>query len=620
MRCACIGDADAASTGNATRAAREAWNNRNPTGIASASAAPDHPAPRPVNSGHKVTTQASATAPVGIGRPTDQSRLVAALANPAVFGPACTRVIVLETHISYVLLTGQHAYKLKKAVDLGFLDFTTLAARRFFCEQELRLNRRLAPSLYLDVVAFTGSIDAPAIDGGGPVLEYAVKMREFAQEALASRVLARNELGAGQIDELAAKVAGFHAASDRAPPDTKFGTPEAILRVALANFTQIRALLTDPATQRECDALATWAEREHGARAASFLERRQRGFIRECHGDLHLNNIAVVDGEVTIFDCIEFNDAMRWIDVMSEVAFTVMDLQERGRADLARRFLNAYLEVTGDYAGLSVLRFYLGYRAMVRAKVASLRASQMGSGDERTQLIAERVGYLRLAQSYARPPRPAIVITHGLAGCGKTTLSQALLERLDAVRVRTDVERKRLHGFAAAARSGSGLSSGLYTADATRRTYEHARACARTVVDAGFVAIVDGTFLQRWQRDLFRDLARELGIPFVVLAFSANATTLRERLVERERRGNDASEADPAVLEHQLRTRQALSSDEQADTVTYDAEAPLDFARSPDAWRDVLARLGNVEATLNLATTSDSALDTPVAFPFGAER
>ena len=211
----------------------------------------------------------------------DQDRLVAALAHPAVFGAGCARVVVLETHISYVLLTGQHAYKIKKAVDLGFLDFTTLAARQFFCRQELRLNHRLAPSLYLEVVAITGSVDAPAIGGGGPVLEYAVKMREFAQEALASRVLARNELGAGHIDELAAKVAAFHAASDRAAAESAFGTPEAIRRVAQANFTQIRALLTDPAEQRACDVLAAWAEREHVARTAAFLERRQRGFVRE---------------------------------------------------------------------------------------------------------------------------------------------------------------------------------------------------------------------------------------------------------------------------------------------------------------------------------------------------
>ena len=206
---------------------------------------------------------------------------------------------------------------------------------------------------------------------------------EFSQEALASLLLSRNELGAADIDALAAKVAAFHAKIEVAAPDSAFGRPDDILRIALQNFSQIRPLLAAPADQAELDALALWAEREHQAHHAAFCERQRGGFIRECHGDLHLGNIARIDGEITIFDCIEFNDAMRWIDVMSEVAFTVMDLQDRGRRDLGHRFLNAYLEITGDYAGLSVLRFYLAYRAMVRAMVARLRAVQLGSGDAR---------------------------------------------------------------------------------------------------------------------------------------------------------------------------------------------------------------------------------------------
>ena len=301
---------------------------------------------------------------------------------------------VLETHISYVLLTGKHAYKIKKNVRLGFLDFTTLAARRFYCEQELKLNRRLAPALYLDVVAITGTIDAPVLGGDGPALEYAVKMLEFPQEALASQLLSRNELGVADIDVLAAKVAAFHAKIEVAAPDIAFGRPDGILRIALQNFAQIRPLLAAPADRAELDALALWAEREHKAHHAAFIERQRGGFIRECHGDLHLGNIARIEGEITIFDCIEFNDAMRWIDVMSEVAFTVMDLQDRGRADLGHRFLNAYLEITGDYAGLSVLRFYLAYRAMVRAMVARLRAVQLGSGDARRAVLAEYHGYV----------------------------------------------------------------------------------------------------------------------------------------------------------------------------------------------------------------------------------
>lgn len=528
----------------------------------------------------------------------DQARLVAALANPARFGPACTSVTVLETHISYVLLTGKHAYKLKKAVDLGFLDFTTLASRRFFCEQELRLNRRLAPELYLDVVAITGTIDEPVIDGKGPVLEYAVKMREFPQDALASRVLDRNELGVADIDMLAAKVAAFHATSQKAAADSAFGAPETILRAALANCKSLLAGAASPAERRTIEALHTWTEREHAARNAAFRGRREGGFVRECHGDLHLGNIAVIDGEVTIFDCIEFNEQMRWIDVMSEVAFTAMDLQDRGHAELAHRFVNAYLEITGDYAGLSVLRFYLVYRALVRAKIALLRAIQLPPGEARAPLYAERDGYLRLAEAYARSPEPAILITHGITGCGKTTLSQALLEQIGAIRIRTDVERKRLHGLAPTARSDAATARMLYGADATRRTYDHVLHLAASVAAAGFVAIVDGTFLRRWQRDRFRRLAAELGIPFVIVAFSASEGVLRRRVAERARRGTDASDADVAVLEHQLGVRQSFGADEVGDIVTYDAAAPLADARSPHAWSAVIDRIGALRRVL----------------------
>ena len=528
----------------------------------------------------------------------DQARLVAALANPARFGPACTSVTVLETHISYVLLTGKHAYKLKKAVDLGFLDFTTLASRRFFCEQELRLNRRLAPELYLDVVAITGTIDEPVIDGKGPVLEYAVKMREFPQDALASRVLDRNELGVADIDMLAAKVAAFHATSQKAAADSTFGAPETILRAALANCKSLLAGAASPAERRTIEALHTWTEREHAARNAAFRGRREGGFVRECHGDLHLGNIAVIDGEVTIFDCIEFNEQMRWIDVMSEVAFTAMDLQDRGHAELAHRFVNAYLEITGDYAGLSVLRFYLVYRALVRAKIALLRAIQLPPGEARAPLYAERDGYLRLAEAYARSPEPAILITHGITGCGKTTLSQALLEQIGAIRIRTDVERKRLHGLAPTARSDAATARMLYGADATRRTYDHVLHLAASVAAAGFVAIVDGTFLRRWQRDRFRRLAAELGIPFVLVAFSASEGVLRRRVAERARRGTDASDADVAVLEHQLGVRQSFGADEVGDIVTYDAAAPLADARSPHAWSAVIDRIGALRRVL----------------------
>jgi uncharacterized protein len=519
-----------------------------------------------------------------------QARLFAALQNPACFGGGVQRVTALETHISYVLLTGAYAYKIKKAVNFGFLDFTTLAARRFFCEEEVRLNRRLAPDLYLDVVPITGSIDAPRLGGAGHALEYAVRMREFSQDALASRLLARGELPPEDIDALAAAVARFHGAVEVAAPGGGFGAPEGVYRTAQDNFRTLRPLLTDASERAEIDALAAWTEREASARRGALLRRVEEGFVRECHGDLHLGNIARIDGRLTIFDCIEFSPGFRWIDVMSEVAFTVMDLEYRDRRDLARRFLNAYLEHTGDYGGLSVLRFYLVYRALVRAKVARLRAGQLASGEQRAALD-DYQSHVRLARGYAEAHRPAIVITHGLSGSGKTTLSQALLEMFGAVRVRSDVERKRLHGMDARQRDRHGIEDGLYAGAATEATYQRLAELSRTIVAAGFVAIADAAFLKRSQRELFRALASELGVPFVIVDFAASEATLRERIARRAAAGTDASDADLAVLEHQLRIQDPLAPGEQSDVAAYDAEAPLGRAKEPAVWRSVRERI-----------------------------
>ena len=521
----------------------------------------------------------------------DHRRLVAALCDPAPYGPDVTRVEHIETHISDVFLSGRHAYKIKKPVALGFLDFTTLAARHAFCLGELRLNRRLAPALYLDVVPITGTPARPEIGGAGPVIEYAVKMREFPQDALASRVLERGELTAQHVDALAADVAAFHGRVAVAGADGRFGEPVRILDTALQNFDQILPLRDDPAAQSTISSLRDWTRAEHAVCADAFAMRRHGGFVRECHGDLHLGNIALIDGRMTIFDCIEFNDELRWIDVMSEVAFAVMDLMGRQRPDLGWRFLDRWLEITGDHGGVAVLRFYLVYRAMVRAKVTCLRAAQLAPGDARCALLAEHGRYVELARHCARPPRRAIIVTHGLSGSGKSTLTQALLEGAGAIRVRTDVERRRLAGLGAAARSGSSLGAGMYSEAATQATYRRVATLVRGIVNAGHVAIADGTFLQRAQRDLLRRLAADLGVPFAIASFAASPETLRERIARRARAGTDASEADLAVLAHQLRTQEPLAEDECIDVVAIDAEAPIDRLREMAATRPLLDRL-----------------------------
>ncbi len=518
----------------------------------------------------------------------EQARLIRSLTNPRLHGASCAEVRVIETHISYVLLTGCHAYKIKKAVNLGFLDFTTLPARHYYCEREHELNRRLAPAIYLQVVAITGTPEVPRIGGDGPAIEYAVKMREFPQDALLTRVLDREELTPAHIDALAATVAAFHTSSPTSRMDSHFGSARKILELAVENFAEIEPLLERDADRRVVADLRRWTEREHTVRAARFTERQQRGFVRECHGDLHLGNIALVDGSVTIFDCIEFNDDMRWSDVMADVAFLVMDLQDRGRSDFASRFLNSYLELTGDYDGVLILRFYVVYRAMVRAKVACMRAGQTSQPHAHNAKIAEYREYLNLAKRCSESTARGIVITRGPTGSGKTTRSQALVELGGAIRIRTDVERKRLHGLAPQSRSGSALNAGLYSAAETARTYSHVARLTRTVASAGYPVVVDGAFLQRRQREEFRALAAVLHVPFVTVDFVAPVDTLRARVRERHETGLDASEADVQVLEHQLATAEALSSDERNLTVTYDSEAPVERSRQHESWQPVL--------------------------------
>lgn len=514
--------------------------------------------------------------------------LIAALHRAGCYPHPVRDVRMLETHISWVLLTGDWAYKIKKPVNLGFLDFSTLEARRHFCEEELRLNRRLAPQIYETVVEIRGTPDAPRVEGGGPVLEYAVKMREFPQAALASSMLARGELTPRYVDQLAETIAAFHMRAERADEASPFGAPDAVLAVALQNFEQLLPRVTGAADRNTLQSLRAWTEREFSARKKALAARRREGSVRECHGDLHLRNIVVLDGRPVAFDCIEFNDQLRWIDVMSEAAFLLMDLEDRGRRDLAWRFLNAYLEATGDYPGLGVLRFHLVYRALVRAKVHALRARQPHIEDaERLRLDGVVREYLGLAARFAAPPASALIITHGVSGSGKTSATQSLLGRLGAVRVRSDIERKRLHGFPALAHSGSGPGTGIYTSAATAVTYDRLLLLARLIVAAGFPAVVDAAFLQRSERDAFRALASTLHVPFLILAFDAPEALLRERVAQRLGSAADASEADLAVLERQLAFRETIAPEESAAAIRIDTRRSL----SPAVWESVLQRL-----------------------------
>ncbi len=502
--------------------------------------------------------------------PATSQKLVESLQRPGVLARTGVRVKLLQTHMSWILLTDQHAYKIKKPVDLGFADFTSLEKRRYFCDEELRVNRRLAPHLYLAVLPITGTCRSPVVGGDGEPIEYAVHMKQFPQRELLPHVLERGELGPQHVESLARDIAEFHRVVELDRDRGRFGEPENVWSPMQANLDHFEQSSDDAAFRSE---LHRWIENEFTEKRDDFAIRKRDGFIRECHGDMHLGNMFRDGNSITVFDGIEFNETFRWIDVLNEVAFLVMDLKYRGRADLAHRFLNAYLEHTGDYRGLVVLPFYQVYRALVRAKVKDIRSSQPQLTRKVRTVLRDQVrDYLDLAARCTRAPHPRLLITHGVAGAGKTRGTDPLVDQGGAIRIRSDIERKRQFGYQHLERTHSPVDRGIYSSEVTDQTYQRLADLVSTVIRAGFSAIADGTFLQRSQRDLLRRTARKLGVPFRLLDFRAHPETIRRRIVERDRRKADASEADLEVLTHQWQTQQPLASDEQGDVISIDTE------------------------------------------------
>ncbi len=507
--------------------------------------------------------------------------LLQALQNPAAYPHDVNLVDVRETHISWVLLTGEFAYKIKKPVDLGFVDFTTLARRQHFCREEIRLNRRWAPSLYLGVVPIAGSHEQPRVGGQGEAFEFAVQMRQFPEADLLGRMLAEGRLTSRHIDQLAARVGEQHLRLASCPIADDWGSAEAVWNPVEENFVELRYVFTDSGAAAQLSRLEQWSRSEFHRLQPDFAQRKLEGFVRECHGDLHLGNIVVWEGQITPFDCIEFNPGLRWIDVMNEIAFVVMDLEDHHHAAMGRRLLNQYLEFTGDYRGVTVLPFYLVYRAIVRAKVDALRLHQRTTdGRERNHLIDELGSYLSLAEDYTKAARAELSITHGCSGSGKTTGTNAFIEQEQAIRIRSDVERKRLCGLSASERVDAGVGTGIYSAEITERTYHHLADLARAVLRAGINVIVDATFLRRWQRDLFRHVASAEGVRFRILPFWKPESVLRERIAQRT--PLDASDATAEVLERQLAALEPLSPEEMA-FVTSRAAPDNGPAATPDS-------------------------------------
>ena len=500
--------------------------------------------------------------------------------KPEVYDHPVNDIQLIETHISWVILTGSYAYKIKKPVDFGFLDFSTLEKRLDCCRQELRLNRRLAPAIYIDVVAITGTFDKPVISGDGAPLEYAVKMTQFPQSAQLDNMLHAGELKPHHMDSIAYMVSGFHQSIEIADNSVVYGDATTVNHPVKENFAQIKEHMDVSNYADTLNSLENWSRDEFIKLESMLTQRKADGYIRECHGDMHLRNMLWMNDRPMAFDCIEFNPALRWIDVISEVAFLVMDLQDRQQQQLANRFLNSYLEDTGDYAGLAVLPYYLTYRALVRAKVSALRLEQKTlPAEEQTQALTEFESYLELASSYIQPSLPRLIIMRGLSASGKSTVSQQLLEATDSIRIRSDVERKRLFDVPTepAVPAGSGdnkINAGIYSKQASVQTYNKLLELASLIVSAGYNVIVDAAFLKYEQRKPFQQLADTLSVPYVIIETVAEADILRDRIIKRK---NDVSDADLEVLEHQLQNWQPLQENEIDTAISVDTGEPLDI-------------------------------------------
>ena len=487
--------------------------------------------------------------------------LVRRLLSPEAYPHPVDAVRLVETHISWVFLTGRTAYKVKKPVNLGFLDFSTVEKRRHFCHEEVRLNGRFAPEIYQAAVPITGSATDARVQGEGRATEWAVRLTQFDEDDRLDRVLEAGGLSAGDTDRLARDIADVQERLEVSDHDTPWGTCETVADTIGMNLDQLR---THRGERRDrVDALQEWVHRAIDARREAFAQRRAAGRVRQCHGDLHLANLVCHADRFLAFDSIEFSEVLRWIDVASDVAFLAMDLMSRNRHDLAATVTNSWIEASGDHDATAILPIYLVYRAIVRSAIAAIRGSQPSA--EVAAAHAESDRYLALAEHLATLRTPTLVATCGVSGCGKTTLARALVASTGAVQLRSDVERKRLFGMAPTDRSTSAEhSDALYSATATQQTYERLAALAGHMLANGANVVIDAACTRRWQRDLIAKAAANAGVSLTWLSPQVSERELIARVEARCVAGMDASDASADIVRAQLVSFEPITAAELA--------------------------------------------------------
>ena len=509
-----------------------------------------------------------------------------ALLDPRAYPHPAAAIVLIETHISWVLLAGEFAYKIKRPIHLAFVDQRSLERRHFLCLEELRLNRRFAPTLYLEVVGITLSNGQARIGGDGGAVEYAVRMRRFDGAQELDRLLASGGIEPAELARFGRRVAELHEALPRTSSTDPWGRPAAVRGMILENFEETLQAAGPIGSDREVEALRAPLLQKLDSTGPWLHQRREAGFVQEGHGDLHARNIARIAGELVAFDCVEFEPSFRWIDVADETSLLLVELEARGWPLHAHAFWSGYLERSGDYGGYRVLDLYKAHRALVRAKVAALSALSAASADH--ALLEEHRLLLHSARLALAPRKALLLLIGGVSGSGKTWLARQLAPALQLAHVRSDVERKRLAGLELADRSGSELGQRLYSATMTEAVYTRLCECAAAILCGGHGALIDATFSRRAMRQRFVALAAQLGVRVGMIHCHAELPILRARLAERQRAHLDASEADARVLEWQLQRLEPVAADEGIQVIDLDTACGDAVERAETAIRNRL--------------------------------
>ncbi|EAZ90978.1 bifunctional aminoglycoside phosphotransferase/ATP-binding protein [Crocosphaera chwakensis] len=495
----------------------------------------------------------------------DISNLIKQLQNPNSYSHTVQNSIkVIQTHASAIFLTGNYAYKIKKPVDFGFLDYSTLEKRQHFLNQELTMNQAIAPDIYLEVLPITLDNNQVNIGGKGEIIDYVLKMNQFPQDCLFINLFKAGKLEKYHLEDLGKVVSEFHKNTITNDYIRGFGDIEVIKKSIDENYERTEKYIGIAQTEKQYKETKQFTDRYFELKQSYFKQRQQADKIRECHGDLHLKNVCLWNNKIQLFDRIEFNEEFRYVDVMFDVAFTVMDLDARNRQDFSNIFLNTYLEYTGDWQGLQVLPVYLSRQAYVRAKVNSMVLDDANISDEEHKKAQEEAkNYYHLAWKYTQQHQGKIILMSGLSGSGKTTIAKYLAQQINGILIRSDAVRKHI-GNIPLDETGD---SELYSEEMNKKTYETLIYLGEIIVKEGFSVILDAKFDRHQWRETVIEIAKKNNISLTILYCHAPLEILSDRLSNRQ---GDISDATANLLQQQQNNAQDFNQHEMSYVKTID--------------------------------------------------